>query len=778
VALIPLKLNAFEFLVGTFDASLYVSQFGVSVPLSEYNREYLWSGSFSVAYTLDAKIASLTPADFDHETNPGRWEDGQQAVKIKFNGYSFPWLYIKDYRWDSFTNTGSGTLIQLPELLKFDRIGDVTPGTHFGLGVPLKDVVNGLLLQAGRINGAQIVDQSQISIPSSITGSLCVQLISTNPLVDAQKFAAANAQFLYQKNNGVISTKIKPELNSTPLFVRGIDRVIPDKQGLDSHFAANKVIVSGSKEVGSIDDTPKVTNPNNTYDHKGRAKAIRTLTYKNAGELFPDTHPQDQTQIVVGSKTVFYRYIDDENLYFHANLHLNMTTVINPFISRYPSERSRIFTSRDQPIQTVTCEEKIIAEIFSGNLPSDDDLAFLRQYRIFPVENPTGDGIHINLLGDVNQALFGFIIGNLTIETELYRVSFSPAGVKFSSAEFDNWSLKTLLVIDQHEELQTPPPPPFANSYILPGVVNPKTGKAQALEPVPKPETAQLAPNYKINTVAFTGTFNLSPTSYNTFLPKEYQETFGYLDSQQQANDLARKIAYREWGRKRGKYWTMEIPTEWMANGFEPFPVCDIFDSRYIVENPSIVYQSNPPTVFFKFFGEKIGSISEVPRLPAQVPFIPTGALQILPSTSSQLTSPVGSVISLQLAAIGGTSPYTWSATSSYGLSISSSGLITGTITTAFTGTWTITVTDALSVSTTYALPLNFFAIPVGTPVIQPLPISNVSIDLSAIIANIRLFNVSVDLSASIANINLQTVVIDLSVTFILTITGGGRGGS
>ncbi|TWP38059.1 hypothetical protein FGL98_04215 [Leekyejoonella antrihumi] len=61
-------------------------------------------------------------------------------------------------------------------------------------------------------------------------------------------------------------------------------------------------------------------------------------------------------------------------------------------------------------------------------------------------------------------------------------------------------------------------------------------------------------------------------------------------------------------------------------------------------------------------------------------------------SKSSQVNTPV----SLQMAASGGTAPYTWSASGlPTGLSISSSGLITGTPTTAATSSVTVTATDA-----------------------------------------------------------------------------------
>ncbi|TWP44782.1 S8 family serine peptidase [Lentzea tibetensis] len=77
-------------------------------------------------------------------------------------------------------------------------------------------------------------------------------------------------------------------------------------------------------------------------------------------------------------------------------------------------------------------------------------------------------------------------------------------------------------------------------------------------------------------------------------------------------------------------------------------------------------------------------------------------------------TSTVGSAVSLQLAATGGTSPYTWSVTGlPAGLSASSSGLISGTPTTAGTSTVTATVTD--SAGKTGSASFSWTVNPVGT---------------------------------------------------------------
>jgi hypothetical protein len=84
-----------------------------------------------------------------------------------------------------------------------------------------------------------------------------------------------------------------------------------------------------------------------------------------------------------------------------------------------------------------------------------------------------------------------------------------------------------------------------------------------------------------------------------------------------------------------------------------------------------------------------------------------------VPNNPGNQTGTVGTPVSLQLSATGGTPPYTWSATGlPAGLSISSGGLISGTPTTAGTSSVTATVRD--SASQTGSTSFNWTINPVG----------------------------------------------------------------
>jgi len=94
----------------------------------------------------------------------------------------------------------------------------------------------------------------------------------------------------------------------------------------------------------------------------------------------------------------------------------------------------------------------------------------------------------------------------------------------------------------------------------------------------------------------------------------------------------------------------------------------------------------------------KVKAAWDAVSVPAQSadPTCTTGGNTVTVTNPGSQTGTVGTAVSLQLSASGGTAPYTWSATGlPAGLSISSSGLISGTPTTATTYTVTATATDS-----------------------------------------------------------------------------------
>ncbi len=134
----------------------------------------------------------------------------------------------------------------------------------------------------------------------------------------------------------------------------------------------------------------------------------------------------------------------------------------------------------------------------------------------------------------------------------------------------------------------------------------------------------------------------------------------------------------------------------------------------YLAGNPS----ASPATVHSAIVNAATSDKITSPGTgsPNKLLFTGTGGVPGNPSVTNPgaQASTVGTAVSLQLSASGGTSPYTWTATGlPAGLSISSSGLISGTPTTAGTSSVTVTATDAAAktASATFSWVVN----PVGS---------------------------------------------------------------
>jgi subtilisin family serine protease len=123
-------------------------------------------------------------------------------------------------------------------------------------------------------------------------------------------------------------------------------------------------------------------------------------------------------------------------------------------------------------------------------------------------------------------------------------------------------------------------------------------------------------------------------------------------------------------------------------------------------------------------------------------------------------TSTVGTAVSLQLSASGGTAPYSWSVSGlPAGLSASSSGAITGTPTTAGTSSVTATVTDAAGKtgSATFSWTVN----PVGSGCDAKTNSTPVAIpDLSTVTSTIVISGCSGNASAT------STIKVDITHTY------------
>jgi len=193
----------FTFYIDSTDYSRELLSLEISLPVSEKSDFQMWDGNFSIALT---HTSVHEPDDLSPFANPTHWRPFVSVVTLTIKGVTFPKLRIAEYKWNPRTNQGEGRLTQILEAMTFDRPSEKLDEVQVStLGTSLNEAVNALLLQAGRVNGEQIIEQSQISI-SGLTGTIDTDIYASNAANDAQELCSTNWRWLYVDSSEVIRT--------------------------------------------------------------------------------------------------------------------------------------------------------------------------------------------------------------------------------------------------------------------------------------------------------------------------------------------------------------------------------------------------------------------------------------------------------------------------------------------------------------------------------------------------------------------------------------------
>jgi|GEM_PF-3657960 len=252
---------------------------------------------------------------------------------------------------------------------------------------------------------------------------------------------------------------------------------------------------------------------------------------------------------------------------------------------------------------------------------------------------------------------------------------------------------------------------------------------AAEIEP-PSPPTP-----FQAETVAVNGRAEIATIGYARYLDFDDIREIGYLYSNGQANLLAAMLLNYETGKANSFLIELPPPKEWLLNP-EPFVVCHVHDCAFVMDAPSLSIDANNGAGQCKltFAGIKYGTITRIPAPPIPPLYFPQVGLHIVPIANLGLLKDV-SIASIQMQAIGGALPYSWSGSLPAGLSISSGGLISGSPTTAQSSTsHTLTVTDNLSISADFIIQISILAASIPVPfVAEILVLSETLVDASFI---------------------------------------------
>jgi hypothetical protein len=679
------RIPNFSLLVGTFDATNYLDTISLSAPQSEPDSPLFWSGDFQISFNRKAIALGLTPADLDPLTSPLRWRPGLAKVELTIDGHLFPALRIDRYVYDPQTRQGKGTLVQILELLSGDRPA-TEPDVAAGMATPLAEVVDKLLIAA--------YDGTTLAIPprllTGITGTLDSPLSTRDPIADAQKLCSVNWQWLaVDSNESIITVSGRPS-DRPLLFSRSLDQVEwePDLDAI--HFAAEQVIVTGSRQIvdDSIDCSDQPADPN--VDQLGRPKRVATQTYQPFGVLFPQ-RPKDATPTLAEEKIILYAY----------NYAANYGTVF----------AAGIYFQLLQGGDTQSME----SDLRSANFDNTTDIDANTPIQTMTIKNqPRGV-----LFPDLGLAT-SLITAEVAIETPFLRSTYKPRGLVLPDPKLPKTSSRRFeLILERRERLSDER---ASRRPSHGGGLNPRTGRVQCLEQSPDPEPQQFAPDVRLRTEAIKGECRIAPNGWTPLIKRPLIQDFGFIPSQAHADNLANQIAFREISRRDTVQITMPIPIEWMQVGFPHLARCRIHDAEFLIDGPIITIADGAAK--FSFAGSRLGTVTPpVPATPLPPTYIPNGNLQLLlpASIAAQANVPIQPI---QLVAGGGSNIVFSSANLPPGLSLSPAGVLSGSV--ANNASVSIVATDVASNAVLANLTINVLSTTLTPPAREQINIQSV----------------------------------------------------
>jgi hypothetical protein len=555
------RVPNFTISIGKFNLTPFLDEFEIALPMHEINDPLVWRGRFKISRNRAAILGGLTDNDFDPLFLPGRWRPGQQQVRAVINGRSLPVLRVEKYAYNPQSGTGEGTLTQIIELVATDRPADRQLGGAIASSVgsvpytSVGSVADRLIHEAFR--------QSTINpavATGGLRGTIYGRIYSRNPIADAQKLFGTQWQWLWVETNEEIRSVSGDSRSSPSLFTRSLSQIEWEPDIDHVVLAADNVIVTGSRQqpakVKCAENAPPL-DPN--LDRKGRPKLQKAIEYQPFNKVFTKNNGSSTAPTISEIKWIFYQYPDD--LVWDGQIqHFLPTEGLFDLQSDYPIEGAPI----DAPYQIVTVLER----------PTG---------RVFPSTGTAGD----------------LIVASLEYQSERRKAKWVPAGVL-------NPKLGTLadLRLESREILTTKPV--IAGAVGHGGTADPRTGKAQCLEPAPVKEERQPLPDHPLESVPIEGSARVRPLGWSPVTKSDLVMEVGFLPDTIAANDLAQKIATRESWRRDTVKITMPIPDEWLVEGCPPLGRCYLHDGHWQMDGLIISIRPRDGEAKFAFSAARI----------------------------------------------------------------------------------------------------------------------------------------------------------------------------
>lgn len=638
------QIRPFTFTIGTFDVTDYLESFTLQAPAFEMESPLIWTGNFVVRWNRRAKtIDNLTQDDFDPLTNPTIWRPGQQAITIAIQGRTLPILRIDRYAYDRINDRGEGTFTQILLAMDGDR-PSLEPEIEVGRGTPLSGAIQKLLGEAFLT--------SRVAAPISITGitgTIDSKIATRNPVGDAQKLCGVNWQWLTVDNQERIVTLSGDPQTHPIVFQRAWAQVDPQPDLDAIHFAAEKVIVSGSRQVPAKPDCGDNPAPENA-DEKGRPYYHQNQREAPFETLFPGRRERSPQALVLSEeKEMFYAYADrpyfikgvfeagtlkNYKLYDFSEIQ-GFSRILEGYIEEGFLNRNRE-AEGEEPIATLTIFRQPYARVFPG-----------AEFRL------------------------NLTVASVQFECAAFQADFVPRGLLFSSevqtSVVNGQRIYPISLYPSNVERRKTKDMSRANPHSA--GLDPKTGRPQCMEKPPQPQPPQPAPEIPLETESIRAECVIQPNGWLPLNPKPYPVDVGFIPSQGHADNLAYQIALQQIRRRDAMQITMPVPTEWLDAGCPLLARCLVGDGEWQIDAPIVALQNNQ--LAFSFSAGRIRRFTPpIPTLTQPPVYVP-GGNTLLSRNTINATAGV-SIEPIQLPS------GTTSSNLPAGLSLSPAGLLSG----------------------------------------------------------------------------------------------------
>lgn len=596
--MIDYRIPEFTFIVGTFNVTAYLASFTVSSPHLEINTSAEWSGEFELDYNLVGIWGGLTENDFDPLGSPLRWRPGLSAVSITIRGYSLPKFRIEGYAYNPQTRKGQGRLVQILALLSARDAPSSEPDIRIETGKPIVDVVVSLLNHA--FVGTPLSPNLALNTIGMV-GSIYSPIVTRKPAQDAQKLAGISWRWLTVGLNEEIGLFNASPSSNAVLFSRSLRDVEWDPDLDNLHFAAPKVIVTGSCQIPDPISCP--VDPNPAADGGGRPQKVVTETYMPFGQIFPQSGTST-TPTLSQRKTIYYGY----NKSIPGTV--NYTTFLN-IIGRFADGVNYAIGMGGDISEAGQRDTRD----YDGNTPIAVQTV---------TEEPAGK-IFPSLGTNVNMYPI-----SVTVETPFVRSEYVPDGIVFPQL-----GTSFNLILTRREVLVTERVPLKPTHG---GAIDPRTGKPTCYEATPLLEQTQPVAQNPLKTVVIRGEAVVIAPNWTPLNPVPHIEEVGFLPSETHAIKLAQNIALREQYRRDAVQLTMQIPIEWLAAGCPPGFKMLCHDGEFWCDAIIISIQGEAK---FSCSAARIAKLTNIIQpQPPIAPYIPTGSPQLL--TPDSATGTIG----------------------------------------------------------------------------------------------------------------------------------------